>query len=220
MVNQSSSGLAANRFERRKQRTRDELLVAATRVLAEKGLHATKIADIADAADVGVGTFYLHFDTKESLYDALVDDAVTRLKTAVDAARAGVDDPVEESRVATRAFCRFARDNREVFKLVFGPTASRHDVVRRAQALFAHDIEQTIRDGIARGVFGNVAPDIAAQALVGMSTQLLAWWTEHEAAPVELLEETIVTLTLRGLSPGGRPEPRPGPRTKEHTDEP
>jgi AcrR family transcriptional regulator len=204
VVNLGSAALGGNRFERRKQRTRDELFAAATRVLAEKGLHATKIADIAAAADVGVGTFYLHFDTKESLYDALVEDAVTRLKAAVDAARAGADDPVEESRLAIRAFCRFARDNREVFKLVFGPTASRHDVVRRAQALFAHDIEQTIRDGIARGVFGKVAPDIAAQALVGMSTQLLAWWTEHEATPVEQLEETIVTLTLRGLSPGGR----------------
>src|SRR5215831_13000154 len=163
-----------NRFERRRERTRQELLTAATRVLAEKGLHATKIADIAAAADVGVGTFYLHFDTKEVLFDALVEDAVTRLKAAVDAAREGLDDPVEESRAAIRAFCRFARDNREVFKLVFGPTASRHDVVRRAQALFAQDIEQTIRAGIDGGVFGAVSPAIAAQALVGMSTQLLA----------------------------------------------
>ena len=202
MVNEASSlPNPGNRLERRKQKTRDDLLAAATRVLAEKGLHATKIADIAAAADVGVGTFYLHFDTKEVLFDALVEDAVTRLKAAVDAAREGLDDPVEESRAATRAFCRFARDNREVFKLVFGPTTSRHDVVRRAQALFAQDIEQTIRTGIDRGVFGAVSPAIAAQALVGMSTQLLAWWTEREAVPVEQLEETIVTLTLRGLSP-------------------
>ncbi len=204
MLNSSSPKATADaggRLERRKQKTRGDLLIAATRVLAEKGLHATKIADIAAAADVGVGTFYLHFDTKEVLYDALVDDAVARLKAAVDAAREGVDDPAEQSRAATRAFCRFAQDNREVFKLVFGPTASRHDVVRRAQALFAHDIEQTIRAGIERGVFGAVPPAIAAQALVGMSTQLLAWWTEHEAVPVEWLEETIVTLTLRGLSP-------------------
>jgi AcrR family transcriptional regulator len=191
----------ADRFERRKQRTRDDLLAAATRVLSAKGVHATKIADIAEAADVGVGTFYLHFDTKDALFDAVVEDAVTRLKATVDAAREGIDDPVEQSRAAMRAMCRFAQDNREVFKLVFGPTASRHDVVRRAQALFAHDIEQTIRAGIDRGVFGAVPPTIAAQALVGMSTQLLAWWTEHEAVPVEWLEETIVTLTLRGLSP-------------------
>jgi len=199
----SSSILRAqpDRFERRKQRTRKDLLRAATRVLAERGLHATKIADIAAAADVGVGTFYLHFDTKDALYDALVEDTVTRLKAAVDAAREGLADPVEESRAAIGALCRFAHDNREVFKLVFGPTTSRHDVVRRAQALFAHDIEQTIRTGMQRGVFGAVAPALAAQALVGMSTQLLAWWTEHEAVPVEWLEETIITLTLRGLSP-------------------
>ena len=93
----SSQIKTSNRFERRKQRTREDLLVAATRVLAAKGLHRTKIADIAAAADIGVGTFYLHFDTKEALFDAVVEDAVTRLKTAVDDARRGIDDPVEET---------------------------------------------------------------------------------------------------------------------------
>src|SRR5262245_8006096 len=128
MKTRSAVDVSGNRFERRKQRTRDDLVAAATSVLAEKGLHATKIADIAAAADVGVGTFYLHFDTKEALYDALVDDAVTRLKATVDAARAGIEDPVVETRVAIEAFCRFAQENRAVWQLVFGPTASRHDV--------------------------------------------------------------------------------------------
>ena len=144
----NSSSLKAakgNRFERRKQRTRDDLVVAATRVLANKGLQATKIADIAAAADVGVGTFYLHFETKDALYDALVEDAAQRLKATVDAAREGSTIPSAETRAATAAMCRFARDNREVFKLVFGPAVSHHDVVRRAQAEFARDIEQTIR---------------------------------------------------------------------------
>jgi AcrR family transcriptional regulator len=198
----------ANRFERRKQRTRDELVAAATRVLAEKGLSA-KIADIAREADVGVGTFYLHFDTKEALYDALVEDAAARLQAAVDAGREGIDDPVGQTRAGIAALCRFAAGHREVFKLVFGPGSSRRDVVRRAQARFAADIEGNIRAGIERGLFGAVEPAVAAQALVGMSTQLLAWWTEHETVPVERLEETIVTLTLRGLGPentqGGRP---------------
>ncbi len=208
-MNPGSLKVVDNRFERRKARTRDDLLAAATRVVAEKGLHATKIADIAAAADVGVGTFYLHFATKDALYDALVEDAATRLKATVDEARESVDDPVAKTRVATVALCRFAQENREVFKLVFGPTASRHDVVRRAQALFALDAEATIREGIERGVFGPVAPAIAAQAIIGMSTQLLAWWTEHQAVPIEWLHDTIITLTLRGLSPhqseGGSP---------------
>jgi AcrR family transcriptional regulator len=161
-MNSGSPNVFDNRFERRKARTRDDLIAAATRVLAEKGLHGTKIADIAAAADVGVGTFYLHFATKDALYDALVEDAATRLKATVDEARERVDDPIDKTKVATAALCRFAQENREVFKLVFGPTASRHDVVRRAQALFALDVEATIRDGMARGVFGSVAPALAA----------------------------------------------------------
>src|SRR5438309_9595370 len=86
-----------NRFERRRERTRQELLAAATRVLAEKGLHATKVGDIAAAADVGVGTFYLHFPDKETLFDAVVEDTVRRLKATVDAARASASGPREQT---------------------------------------------------------------------------------------------------------------------------
>jgi AcrR family transcriptional regulator len=189
-----------NRFERRRSRTRQDLLAAAVRVLAEKGLHDTKVADIAAVADIGVGTFYLHFPTKEALFDAVVEDAVRRLKAAIDAARASATDVVQKSRAANAAFCRFAQANREVFKIVFGHAAAYNDVIRRAQALFAADIEETVREGIAAGVFAPLPPAIVAQAMVGMATQILSWWTEHEDVSIETLEETLSTLELRGLS--------------------
>src|SRR5689334_10897645 len=195
----TASVTAVNRFERRRERTRRELLAAATRVLAEKGLHRTKIADIAAAADVGVGTFYLHFPDKETLFDALVEETVGRLKQAVDAARARAADPVEEVRAANTAFFRFARENREVFKIVFGHAAAYDDLIRRAQSLFIADIERTIRDGIARGAFAPLPPAVVAQAVIGMATQIISWWTEHPSVPVETLIETTTTLALRGL---------------------
>ncbi len=192
---------APSRLERKKERTRLEIIAAATRVLAEKGLYATKIADIAAAADVGVGTFYLHFDTKEALFGALVDDTVARLKDTVDAARLSVNDPVERVAISNRALCRFAVENRAVFKIVFGHGDAHHETIRRAQAQFAADIEENLREGAAAGVFADLPSVIAAQALVGMSTQLLAWWSEHDDSPIELLEDTIMKLTLHGLSP-------------------
>src|SRR3989441_12820117 len=116
MTRSSTTAVALpNRFERRRERTRQELLAAATRVLARKGLHETKVSDIAAAADVGVGTFYLHFPTKEALFDAVVDETVQRLKATVDEARLRAPDPVAKLRAADAAFFRFARDNREVF---------------------------------------------------------------------------------------------------------
>jgi AcrR family transcriptional regulator len=175
------------------------------RVLADKGFHETKIADIAAEADVGVGTFYLHFETKDALFDALVDDTVQRLKAAVDVCREAATDPVDRLRRANAAFCDFAAENREVFRIVFGHAAAYHDVIRRAQDLFAQDIEENIREGVATGAFASLPTDVAAQAMVGMATQILSWWTEHESMPIETLQDTMSTIALQGLRPAPAP---------------
>jgi len=189
----------SNRFERRRERTRQDLLAAAERVLAEKGLHDTKIADIAAAADIGVGTFYLHFPTKEALFDAVVEDTMRRFKATIDTARMSTDDPIGQMRAANAAFCRFACDNREVFRIVFGHAAAYNEVIRRAQALFAADVETSYREGVARGAFAPLPPALVAQAVIGMATQVLSWWTEHESVPIETLHETMFTLSLEGI---------------------
>ena len=190
----------ANRFERRKERTRNDILRAAERVLAEKGAHDAKIADIAAAADIGVGTVYLHFSTKEALTQAVIEDAVARLKEAVDRSRAEAASVIEQVRAPTRALCRFAEQNRAVFRAVFSRGGAYHDVVRGAQAHFAADIERTFAEGAAQGVFHVSSPALTAQAVVGMSTQLLAWWAEQDAVPIQQIEATIIHLTLRGVS--------------------
>ena len=195
----ATASAPANRFERRRERTRHELLAAAERVLARKGLHRTKISDIAAAADVGVGTFYLHFPTKEALFDAVVDDTMRRFKGAIDEARRSVEDPIEQMRAANAAFCRFACDNREVFRIVFGHAAAYNEVIRRAQALFAADVEESVRRGVAIGVFAPLPPALVAQAVIGMATQVLSWWTAHESVSIESLHETMFTLSLDGL---------------------
>jgi len=198
----AAAARASNRFERRRERTRQELLAAATRVLAEKGLDRTKITDIAAAADVGVGTFYLHFPDKEALFDAVVEETVRRLKATVDAAREKARGPLAKIQAANRAFFRFARENREVFKIVFGHAAAFNDLIRRAQALFIADLEKTVREGITSGAFAPLPPALVAQAVVGMATQVISWWTEHESVPIETLIETTTALALHGITPG------------------
>ena len=210
----SSSTPPATRFDRRRERTRTGLRVAAAQVLAEKGFHHTTVADIAAAADVGVGTFYLHFPTKDALFDSVVEETVARLKATVDAARAANPDPVQKVSAANAAFCHFAAQNREVFRIVFGHAAAYHEVVKRAQALFAADVEDTVREGQASGVFAPVPAPLVAQALVGMATQVLSWWTEHESLSIETLHQTMNLLALRGLladasGRGDTPWPKP-----------
>ncbi len=68
---------------------RDELLVIAGDLFAERGLRATTVRDIADAAGILSGSLYHHFDSKESMVDELLrgflDDLFARYREIVGA---------------------------------------------------------------------------------------------------------------------------------------
>src|SRR5689334_24003451 len=51
---------------------REELLAIAARLFAEKGLRATTVRDIADAAGILSGSLYHHFDSKEAMVDEIL----------------------------------------------------------------------------------------------------------------------------------------------------
>lgn len=51
---------------------RDELLTIAAELFAERGLRATTVRDIADAAGILSGSLYHHFDSKESMVDEIL----------------------------------------------------------------------------------------------------------------------------------------------------
>jgi AcrR family transcriptional regulator len=87
--------------ERKKQRTREQIVEAAMALFAERGYHATTIADIATAADVAPRTFFTYFPSKEAVVfhdldrdlDSLASALRDRLpgETAFDALRRWID---------------------------------------------------------------------------------------------------------------------------------
>ena len=57
-----------SRLDRRKARTRQALIDAAVRLIAEGRGDRASIAEITEEADIGFGSFYNHFDSKEQLF--------------------------------------------------------------------------------------------------------------------------------------------------------
>jgi AcrR family transcriptional regulator len=72
-------------------RNRERVLEAARAVFAEQGVGAP-IDDVARRAEVGVGTVYRHFPTKEHLFEAILVDSIQRMSAAARAA-AEAEDP-------------------------------------------------------------------------------------------------------------------------------
>jgi AcrR family transcriptional regulator len=65
--------LGTGRMFRRRQRTRVSLLRAAYEIMSEQGVDGAKIKDITDRADVGFGTFYNYFESKDEIAAHVLD---------------------------------------------------------------------------------------------------------------------------------------------------
>ena len=83
-----------NRLDRRKARTRAALIRAAQTLIAE-GKTNVPILEITQAADVGMGSFYNHFETKEQLFEAAVEAVMDGYGQVLDELTRGIEDPAE-----------------------------------------------------------------------------------------------------------------------------
>ena len=72
--------------------------------MAEKGLDAATINDITEAADVGFGSFYNHFSSKEEILAAAIDEVLERIGSQIDGTVATIPDPLEALAAAIRLF--------------------------------------------------------------------------------------------------------------------
>lgn len=77
------------RRERRRAEIHDKLFRTALKLFAERGFSATTVEDITEAADVGKGTFFNYFPTKEHLLMAFSEIRMANIRQALAEARAG-----------------------------------------------------------------------------------------------------------------------------------
>jgi len=85
---------ARKRGERRKAQTRASLIRAAQELLAADRTNVP-ILEITELADVGMGSFYNHFETKEELFQAAVESALELQGAVLDAWTKDIEDPAE-----------------------------------------------------------------------------------------------------------------------------
>jgi AcrR family transcriptional regulator len=92
----------ASRFDRRKARTRQALIDAAARLIAEGPGEAASIQEITEKADIGFGSFYNHFNCKEQLFQVASAEVLERWGQMIDHACTAITDPAEVFAVSFR----------------------------------------------------------------------------------------------------------------------
>ncbi|OZC68362.1 TetR family transcriptional regulator [Rhodococcus sp. 06-462-5] len=161
-----------NRLERRKARTRGALIEAAQGFIARGELNAP-IAEITQAADVGMGSFYNHFVSREQLFQSAVDGALELLGGYLDSLTDVDADPAEAFTRSFRISGRLFRLQPELSRVLIhsGPEliTSPHGLGPRA----ARDIVAGVDAGYFRVADPQLSLALVAGALLGVGQLLL-----------------------------------------------
>jgi AcrR family transcriptional regulator len=108
----------AGRQDRRKARTREALIRSAQGFLARPDWAQASIKDITDAADLGFGSFYNHFTSKQELFDVALADVQERYGALLDDQVAGIDDIAEVFAACVRLTGRMVRTHPQIIGII------------------------------------------------------------------------------------------------------
>jgi len=203
---------AVSRLDRRKARTRQALIDAAVRLLASGRGEQASIQEITETADVGFGSFYNHFASKEDLFEAASLEVLERLGQMIDRACAGLSDPAEVLAVSFRISARLGWTHPEIAQFLTGAGL---DLLDAPNGL----APRALRDIKAGGRFVIPSADVALAAVAGDLLGLLWLRQRHpdriDEASVDQLTEAILRLLGLTTREARRLATRPLPATSD-----
>ena len=189
----------APRGERRKRETRTKLLRAAMSLMAERGLEAVAINEITEAADVGFGTFYNHFSSKEEIYTCIVNWVFEAFADALERSLDTVSDSAEIISTSIRHTMNRAKEDPLWGRFLVREGMSARSM--RGGGGLAGRLNRDIAQGLKIGRFK--ANDsfvtfisVGATVLGAIVAELDAMGDEKDAKLMEALPERTATLVL------------------------
>jgi AcrR family transcriptional regulator len=203
--------------QRIKDARRRQILDAALKVFAEKGLAATMMSDIAAASDISYGLIYHYFHDKEELFITLVERALQGALRLTEDVRARPGQPWERLYLLCAEMMEGARATPEYFRIIVraqlgeSPSSAIQAILHKYGEAFWNNTVTLIREGQAAGqvVEGDARElaNILNAIIQGLSLNLSYDYAGLEAFP-------SVDIVMRFL----RPEPPVSTEEHPHAD--
>lgn len=187
---------------------REAILDASEQAFLGHGFQSAKVADIAHAAGVSVGTVYNHFDGKESLFLALMTRCRNRYFAALEA-ECSSDNPIELLEAFVERSLGFIEDNRELFAAYLRETMPRADGGSRSLPNVDSNADEKLHKLIMIKLFvaaiqrGSLRDDMEVEELVWVLHSLLQataleWLGSSSPAPLRARGRQVLQWFLQG----------------------
>ncbi len=184
------------RSERRKRRNRQALIEAGYRVMASKGIDAATMSEIAEFADVGAGTVYNYFTSKDELVMCVMEEVMDRLAQRIEAVTNSFSDPAEVYAFGIRNVMKAATTD-ERWRWLLRRSEVIAGAMYRVMGPYAiRDIRNAVAAGRYRVEDADLAWRQATHAIVGFSLAVC----DKNVLPSKMDEAVVNLLGMVGVN--------------------
>jgi len=191
-------------MQQRSEETRARILESSIKLFSNRGFNVASVDDICEEAGVSKGAFYHHFESKQTLFLALLDGWLQTIDNAIEASK---------DKTAPETFMQMT----EAFPYIFGTAgeglpmflefwlqASRDDKIWQASIApyrrYHKYFTSLIKKGVDEGSFVDVDPELTARMIVSMAMGLLLQsLLDPKGAKWEKVAREITSMMLNTL---------------------
>lgn len=177
------------RVARRQRRNREALITAARLIMSEKGVDGATMLEIAEAADVGAGTVYNYFKSKDELAIAVLEEMMHDLSLRIEAVTNTFADPAQVYAFGIRKVLEAATQDVRWKQLLNRSEVIADATFRRMGPYAIRDMQKATAAGRFHVRDAELVWKLATHAIVGVS---LAITTGQ--LPEAAIDETVVSL--------------------------
>ncbi|MEM7282254.1 MAG: TetR/AcrR family transcriptional regulator [Pseudomonadota bacterium] len=168
------------------------IVEAAERLMRDRGVEGVTIQDITEAADVGHGTFYLHFKTKVDVLRPVIEHLSEQVHEQVNRSAHGIEDPALRVALGLRVVLRAIAED-PLWSWYAGSGTSFVDLVSKMGNPPAEDVKR----GIESGRFRVTNVPATQRFINGAVVELIK--SINAGAKVEDVADATAELVLRVL---------------------
>jgi AcrR family transcriptional regulator len=186
------------------QARRNAIVDTSAKVFARQGYHATGIAELCVANELGKGALYHYIGSKEELLGAIHDRVIDELIAGAARVEEGGGTPSEQLlRLGDELLDVITRfpDHVWVFLHEFRAlTGDRAEQFRTRRREFEKRVETILEAGIAAGEFRDVSPRLTAMAWLGMHNYTYLWLKSEGPLSAHEVAESFADIFIAGIS--------------------
>lgn len=187
---------------KRGEATLEKICLSAENWFYTKGYHNTSIVDITNDSDIALGTFYIYFKDKFSVYKYLLLRYSRQIRRAIDTETTGLETRYEMEKIGLKTFLQFIRDNKHAYNIIWESLYIDRKLFVEYYDNFARRYISGITKAQEEGELVNLDPMILSYVLMGVANFIglkYVMFDDDNSTDIDKLVDEVMKVLESGL---------------------